>query len=101
MQSTVPPSPERLSKPIRKMSLVRLVYVRFTAPNLDNSSLVLLGADMALGPALVQDLTARGFIVIASVATPEAIPELEKKGRGYVKALVLDPHDVSYFYLCD
>ena len=54
---------------------------------------------MALGPALVQDLQSRGFIIIASVATPEAVSELEKKGKGYVKALVLNPHDVSYVFL--
>lgn len=56
---------------------------------------VVLGADSPLGPLVVSDLRSKGYIVIASVSTVEAIPELERIGKGYVKALVLDPYDVS------
>ncbi|KAG8893951.1 hypothetical protein FRB99_001620 [Tulasnella sp. 403] len=56
---------------------------------------VVLGADSALGHLLVGELCSSGYIVVASVATPEAIPELDRLGKGYVKALVLDPADAT------
>ncbi|KAG9018719.1 hypothetical protein FRB90_010333 [Tulasnella sp. 427] len=56
---------------------------------------VLLGADSPLGHLLIQDLRANDYIVIASVSTPETVAEVEKLGKGYVKALVLDPTDPS------
>jgi len=49
---------------------------------------------------LVLGLEAQGYIVIASVSTPEAVDVLEGKAKGYVRALVLDPNEpstVSYF----
>lgn len=55
---------------------------------------VVLGADSPLGQPLVLDLEKRGYIVIASVATPEAVESLEQQTRGYVKVLVLDPYEV-------
>ncbi|KAA1469414.1 hypothetical protein DENSPDRAFT_816337 [Dentipellis sp. KUC8613] len=54
---------------------------------------VLLGGDNPLALPLILDLENKGFIVIASVATPEAADELEQKCSGYVRALVLDPSE--------
>ncbi|EJD44194.1 hypothetical protein AURDEDRAFT_114440 [Auricularia subglabra TFB-10046 SS5] len=54
---------------------------------------VVLGADSALGRTLVLDLESRGYIVIASVATPAAVDDLERRARGYVRVLVLDPNE--------
>ncbi|TFY58770.1 hypothetical protein EVG20_g8026 [Dentipellis fragilis] len=54
---------------------------------------VLLGGDTPLALPLILDLENKGFIVIASVATPEAADELEQKCSGYVRALVLDPSE--------
>lgn len=56
---------------------------------------VVLGGDTPLGHALVTGLVASGMIVIVSVSTPENIPALEARGNGYVRALVLDPKEVS------
>lgn len=56
---------------------------------------VLLGADSPLGHLLIQDLRANDYIVVASVSTPESVSEIEKLGKGFVKALVLDPTDPS------
>ncbi|KAF8590061.1 hypothetical protein K439DRAFT_1628271 [Ramaria rubella] len=61
---------------------------------------VVLGADHPVGSHLVLGLEAQGYIVIASVATPEAVEALEIKSKGYVRVLVLDPrepHTVPYF----
>ncbi|KAF8511118.1 hypothetical protein BU17DRAFT_97463 [Hysterangium stoloniferum] len=61
---------------------------------------VILGADHPAGTSLVLGLEAQGYIVIASVSTPEAVDVLEAKAKGYVRALVLDPSEpstVSYF----
>ncbi|KAG5645080.1 hypothetical protein DXG03_007170 [Asterophora parasitica] len=54
---------------------------------------VVLGADSPLALPLIIDLEAKGYIVIASVSTPEAIATLEQACNGYVRALVLDPHE--------
>lgn len=56
---------------------------------------VVLGGDTPFALPLILDLEAKGFIVIVSVSTPEAVPLLEHKCQGYVRALVLDPHEVS------
>lgn len=55
---------------------------------------VVLGADTLAGPALVHSLEKRGYVVIASCATAEAAEMLEKRGKGFVRALVLKPQDV-------
>jgi len=47
----------------------------------------------------VLDLEKKGYIVIASVATPEAVESLERRTQGYVKALVLDPYEVCLSFL--
>ncbi|OJT14108.1 hypothetical protein TRAPUB_9346, partial [Trametes pubescens] len=52
---------------------------------------VVLGGDSPLGPPLIQDLEKKGYIVITSVSTPEAVGEIESKCHGFVRALVLDP----------
>ncbi|KAI0820215.1 hypothetical protein BC628DRAFT_1423141 [Trametes gibbosa] len=61
---------------------------------------VVLGGDSPLGLPLIQDLEKKGYIVIASVSTPEGVEDLEGKCHGYVRALVLDPTEpemVPYF----
>ena len=55
---------------------------------------VVLGGDTPYGLALIQALEKSGFIVIASVATPEAVEEVEQQSQGYVRAIVLDPTEV-------
>ncbi|KAH0583671.1 hypothetical protein J132_00838 [Termitomyces sp. J132] len=54
---------------------------------------VVLGGDAPLALPLILDLEAKGFIVIASVSTPEAVSALEQQSHGYVRALVLDPNE--------
>ena len=54
----------------------------------------MLGGDNPVALPLILALEKKGFIVIASVATPEAVDEIEQAGKGYVKALVLDPFEV-------
>ena len=57
--------------------------------------LVVLGGDTPYALPLILDLEKKGYIVLASVSTPEAVHELESKTQGYVKALVLDPFEVG------
>ncbi|KAF8226776.1 hypothetical protein L208DRAFT_1393274 [Tricholoma matsutake] len=54
---------------------------------------VVLGGDTPLALPLIRGLEKKGFVVIASVATPEAVEALERRCQGFVKALVLDPHE--------
>ncbi|KAI9446261.1 hypothetical protein H4582DRAFT_1805041 [Lactarius indigo] len=54
---------------------------------------VVLGGDHPVARPLILALEKKGFIIIASVATPEAVDELECVGNGYVKALVLNPFE--------
>ncbi|KAG6854707.1 hypothetical protein C0991_002419 [Blastosporella zonata] len=55
--------------------------------------IVVLGGDTPLALPLILDLDAKGYIIIASVSTPEAVATLEQHSHGYVRALVLDPHE--------
>jgi hypothetical protein len=55
---------------------------------------VVLGGDSPYASPLISDLEKRGYIVIASVSTPEAVDTLETQCKGYVKAHVLDPSEV-------
>ncbi|GLB34778.1 putative fungal family of unknown function (DUF1776) [Lyophyllum shimeji] len=52
---------------------------------------VVLGGDTPFALPLILDLEAKGYIIIASVSTPEAVSVLEQKCHGYLRALVLDP----------
>jgi hypothetical protein len=61
---------------------------------------VVLGGDTPYGLPLIQDLEKKGYIVIASVSTPEAVDVLESKSRGFVKALVLNPSEVRHSCCC-
>lgn len=61
-------------------------------------SIVVLGGDAPLALPLIQDLEKKGFIVVTSVATPEAADELESRCNGYVRALVLDPVEVTFVF---
>ncbi|KAI0306402.1 hypothetical protein B0F90DRAFT_1863780 [Multifurca ochricompacta] len=54
---------------------------------------VVLGGDHPVALPLILALEKKGFIIITSVTTPEAVDELERAGKGYVKALVLDPFE--------
>lgn len=56
---------------------------------------VVLGADSPVGVALATQLELAGFVVIASVSAAESISNFESQFNGYVKALVLDPEEVS------
>lgn len=58
-------------------------------------SAVVLGADTPLALPLILTLESQGYIVVASVSSPEAVDPLEHKCHGYVRALVLDPNEVS------
>lgn len=58
---------------------------------------VVLGGDTPLALPLILGLEKKGYIVIASVSTPEAVAVLEQQCEGYVRALVLDPHEVSSY----
>lgn len=60
----------------------------------------MLGGDTPLGPPLVAGLEQEGYIVIASVSTPDAVAELEAISSGYVKALVLNPQEVKRPLTC-
>ena len=66
----------------------------FSRDQSHNQSSVVLGGDHPVALPLILALEKKGFIVIVSVATPEAVDELERAGKGYVKALVLDPFEV-------
>lgn len=50
---------------------------------------------MPLALPLILELEKKGYIIIASVSTPEAVEVLEHKCQGYVRALVLDPNEVN------
>lgn len=55
---------------------------------------MVLGGDSSYASPLISDLENKGYIVIASVSTPEAVDHLESRCKGYVKAHVLDPFEV-------
>ncbi|KAL0946791.1 hypothetical protein HGRIS_012964 [Hohenbuehelia grisea] len=55
---------------------------------------VVLGGDTPLGLPLILELERKGYIVITSVSTPEAVEFIEGHCHGYVRALVLDPTEV-------
>ena len=55
---------------------------------------MVLGGDNPLALPLILDLENKGYIVIASVSTSEAVESLENNCYGYVRALVLDPEEV-------
>lgn len=57
-------------------------------------AVVVLGAE-GVAAELALDLEARGFVVIATVRNPSDVDVLEKRSRGWMKVLVLDPTEVS------
>lgn len=61
--------------------------------------LVVLGGDTPFALPLILDLEKKGYIVIASVSTPEAVDALEQRCQGYVRALVLNPHEVVSYHI--
>ena len=56
---------------------------------------MVLGGDVPPGLPLILELEKMGYVVITSVSTPEAVSEIERNTHGYVRALVLDPSEVS------
>ena len=46
---------------------------------------------------LIVDLEKKGYIVIVSVSTPEAVDTIEQRCNGYVRVLVLDPDEVHFY----
>ncbi|KAI0934619.1 hypothetical protein AcV5_006402 [Taiwanofungus camphoratus] len=74
--------------------------VRATASMERRQVVVVLGGDMSSGLPLILELEKKGYIIITSVSTPEAVDEVERKCHGYVRALVLDPAEpdtIPYF----
>jgi hypothetical protein len=61
---------------------------------------VVLGGDHPLALPLIVDLEKKGYIVIASVSTLEAVETVEHRCNGYVRALVLDPDEVCFYGPC-
>ena len=55
---------------------------------------MVLGGDSPYASPLISDLEKKGYIVIASVSTLEAVDALESQCKGFVKAHVLDPFEV-------
>lgn len=58
-------------------------------------AVLVLGAE-GLGREVALDLESRGWIVFATVKDPAQVDVLERKSRGWMKVLVLDPNEVSY-----
>ena len=59
-------------------------------------AVLILGCDQgSLAHQLALDLAGRGFVVFATVSDEDELRALEISGKGYVKALLLDPQDVS------
>ncbi|KAJ7827489.1 hypothetical protein B0H14DRAFT_2814477 [Mycena olivaceomarginata] len=56
---------------------------------------VVLGGDTPLALPLILDLEKKGYIVIASVSNADFGDNLERRTKGYVRALVLDPNEPS------
>lgn len=65
-----------------------------TGEEFRKEAVLVLGAS-GVTAELALDLERRGFVVIATVASPAEVDRLEKKSRGWMKVLVLDPVDVS------
>jgi len=60
---------------------------------------VVLGGDHPLGLPLIMELEAKGYIVITSVSSPEAVSAIESKSHGFIRALVLDPNEVRHCFV--
>ncbi|PCH37748.1 hypothetical protein WOLCODRAFT_87586 [Wolfiporia cocos MD-104 SS10] len=78
----------------------RTARVRTSTGSDRRQVVVVLGGDSPSGLALILDLERNGYIVIASVTTPNAVVEVEQRSHGYVRALVLDPshpETIPYF----
>ncbi|KAH9928225.1 uncharacterized protein B0H18DRAFT_1159102 [Fomitopsis serialis] len=76
------------------------VRVRASASSDRRQVVVVLGGDSPSGLPLILELEKKGFVVITSVSTPEAVADIERNCHGYVRALVLDPSEpetIPYF----
>lgn len=74
--------------------------LRITGPQgeLRKEAVLVPGAE-GLGREIALDLERRGYVVIATVRDPREVDVLERKSRGWMKVLVLDPTDVRAFWL--
>lgn len=77
------------------MLSVSISVIRFD--QVVNIHSVVLGGDHPLAMPLIEDLEHKGYIVIVSVSTIQAVEIVENKCNGYVRALILDPDEVSKF----
>ncbi|KAF8965227.1 hypothetical protein BDZ97DRAFT_1699675 [Flammula alnicola] len=70
-----------------------LHHARKAQPTERRQIVVVLGGDTPYALPLILELEKKGYIVIASVSTPEGVEALEARCQGYVKAHVLDPFE--------
>lgn len=75
-----------------KHTFRRRIKLTTTVPE-KRQVVVVLGSDHPLALPLILELERKGYIVIASVSSAEAVGPLEAKGHGFVRALVLDPNE--------
>ncbi|KAF8447844.1 hypothetical protein L210DRAFT_3619274 [Boletus edulis BED1] len=68
--------------------------VKVASPQFERrQAVVILGGDHPLGLPLIMEFEKQGYIVITSVSSPETVSDIESKGHGYVRALILDPSE--------
>ena len=72
----------------------RPLRISTPAGEIRREAVLVLGAD-GVAAELALELESRGFVVIATVASPHQVDALEKRSRGNLKALVLDPTHAS------
>ncbi|EMD37938.1 hypothetical protein CERSUDRAFT_113080 [Gelatoporia subvermispora B] len=85
---------------IKFVNSTRAKKVKLTSSGETKQVIIVLGGDVASGLPLILELEKKGYIVIASVSTPEAADKIEQACNGYVRALVLDPSEpdtIPYF----
>ncbi|KAF8643847.1 hypothetical protein AX16_008864 [Volvariella volvacea WC 439] len=75
----------------RRRGVRKLGTQSVNTPTARKQVIVLLGGDTPLGLSLIQELENKGYIIIATVSSEEAVESLERSCQGYVKAVVFDP----------
>lgn len=65
------------------------------AGEIRKEAVLVLGCGDPLIAELALDLETRGFVVLASVSQAAQVDPLERRSRGFLKALVLDPSESS------
>ena len=82
------------SRPLRVIPSKGPSSAGATQVEIRKEALLVLGAQGVVAD-LALDLESRGFVVIATVSNPSDVDALEKRSRGWIKVLVLDPTEVS------